>query len=132
MPKLLWLKNNEREIYEKMDYFLDVNGYLIFKTTGNMVMELSNASVFGIDLKKKDWLRWIFSYIGIDTKKLPPLAKSIDLVGKLKKMLLMSVVYLKVSMLMLEQEMLYVFLLVQVQFWRKMQIFILEHLDGLV
>lgn len=45
MPKLLWHKNNEREIYEKMDYFLDVNGYLIFKTTGNKVMELSNASV---------------------------------------------------------------------------------------
>ena len=69
MPKLLWLKNNEKEIYEKMDYFLDVNGYLIFKLTGNMVMELSNASVFGLDLKKKDWLKWIFDYIGIDTKK---------------------------------------------------------------
>lgn len=85
IPKLLWLKNNEREIYNSMDYFLDVNGYLIFKTTGNMVMELSNASVFGIDLKKKDWLRWIFRYVGIDTKKLPPLVKSIDIVGKLKK-----------------------------------------------
>lgn len=85
MPKLLWLKNNEKEIYEKMDYFLDVNGYLIFKTTGNMVMELSNASVFGLDLKRKEWLKWIFDYIGIDTKKLPPLVKSIDIVGKLKK-----------------------------------------------
>lgn len=85
IPKLLWLKNNEREIYEKMEYFLDVNGYLIFKTTGNMVMELSNASVFGLDLKKKDWLKWIFEYVGIDTKKLPPLVKSTDIVGKLRK-----------------------------------------------
>lgn len=85
MPKLLWIKNNEKEIYEKMIYFLDVDGYLIYKATGNMVMELSNASAFGIDLKKKDWLRWIFNYIGFDTKKLPPLVKSTDIVGKLKK-----------------------------------------------
>lgn len=85
MPKLLWLKNNEREIYDKMDYFLDTNGYLIYKATGKFVMELSNASVFGIDLKKKDWLRWIFKYIGIDTKKLPPLVKSTDIVGNLTK-----------------------------------------------
>lgn len=85
IPKLLWLKNNEREIYDKMDYFVDVNGFLIFKLTGNIVMELSNASVFGIDLKKKDWLRWIFKYVGIDTKKLPPLVKSTDLVGRVKR-----------------------------------------------
>lgn len=85
MPKLLWLKNNEKDIYEKMEYFLDVDGYLIYKATGNMVMELSNASVFGIDLKKKDWLRWIFNYIGFNTKKLPPLVKSTDIVGKITK-----------------------------------------------
>lgn len=85
MPKLLWIKNNEKDIYEKMKYFLDVDGYLIYKATKNMVMELSNGSVFGIDLKKKDWLRWIFNYIGFDTKKLPPLVKSTDIVGKLTK-----------------------------------------------
>lgn len=85
MPKLLWLKNNEKEVYEKMLYFLDVDGYLIYKATGNMVMELSNASVFGIDLKKKDWLKWIFNYIGFDTNKLPPLVKSTDIVGRLTK-----------------------------------------------
>ncbi len=40
MPKLIWLKNNEREIYDRMEYFLDVNGYLIYKTTGKFVMEI--------------------------------------------------------------------------------------------
>ena len=85
MPKLLWLKKNERDIYDKMNLFLDANGYLIYKATGKRVMELSNASVFGIDLKKKDWLRWIFKYIGIDTKKLPPLVRSDEVVGYLTK-----------------------------------------------
>ncbi|MFQ6090274.1 MAG: FGGY-family carbohydrate kinase [Candidatus Bipolaricaulia bacterium] len=84
MPKLLWLKENEPRIYKGMRCFLDTCGYLLYKTTGRSVMELSNASVFGIDLKRKRWLNWVFKYFGLDTDKLPPLVKSTDRVGELK------------------------------------------------
>lgn len=83
LPKLLWLKENEKEIYEKMETFLDTSGYLIYRATGKIAMELSCASGFGIDLKKNDWLRGIFRYSGIDDKKLPPLVSSTELVGRL-------------------------------------------------
>ncbi|MBL7208859.1 MAG: FGGY-family carbohydrate kinase [Dehalococcoidia bacterium] len=83
IPKLLWLKNEEPEIYENMRCFLDVDGYLIYRSTGNMVMEWSCASVFGIDLKKKKWLDGVFRYVGLDPEKLPPLVRSIDQVGVL-------------------------------------------------
>jgi len=83
MPKLLWLKGEEPEIYNKMSCFLDVAGYLFYRSTGNMVMEWTGASVFGIDLKKKTWLSGIFRYVGLDTDKLPPLVRSIDKVGEL-------------------------------------------------
>jgi xylulokinase len=85
VPKLLWLKQEEPDIYKKMSCFLDVSGYLIYRSTGNMVMEWSGASVFGLDLKKKRWLSSIFRYVGLDPEKLPPLVRSIDQVGTLTK-----------------------------------------------
>ena len=87
IPKLLWLKEEEPEVYEKMRCFLDVAGYLVYRSTGNMVMDWSGASVFiGLDFKKRPWLHNIFlRYLGFDQGKLPPLVRSIDKVGELSK-----------------------------------------------
>jgi len=83
LPKLLWLKENEPEIYNAMTCFLDVNGYLTYRSTGKMVFEWSCASAFALDLQKKDWLRTIIRYIGVDLAKFPPLVRSTDQVGTL-------------------------------------------------
>ena len=83
LPKLLWLKENEPQVYQGMQCFLDVNGYLIYRATGRMVFEWSCASVFGSELKTLDWLRAIIRYIGFDLTKFPPLVRSIDVAGKL-------------------------------------------------
>lgn len=83
IAKLIWLKKNEPDVYNRMKCFLDVNGYLKFRCTGHMSMDLANAAGFGIDLKKKEWLSAVFSYIGFDIRKLPPLTRSTDKVGAL-------------------------------------------------
>jgi len=83
LPKLLWLKENEPEVYWKMTCFLDVNGYLTYRATGQQVFEWSCASAIGFDLQKKDWLRGIIRYIGLDQSKFPSLVRSIDQVGGL-------------------------------------------------
>jgi xylulokinase len=83
IPKLLWLKENESEIYNGMTCFLDVNGYLAYRATNEMVFELSCAAAFGLDLKKKDWMRGIMSYMGLDMAKFLPLVRSTDKVGGL-------------------------------------------------
>jgi xylulokinase len=83
LPKLLWLKENEPQVYDHMQCFLDVNGYLTYRATGKMVFEWSCASAFGFDLKKKDWLRSIIGYVGLDLDRFPPLVRSIDQVGGL-------------------------------------------------
>ncbi len=85
MPKLLWLKKNEPETYGKMKFFLDLNGFLKYRCTGSMSMDWNNASGFGLDLKKKEWLKAVFAYVGFDTSKLPPLTRSIDKIGSLTK-----------------------------------------------
>jgi xylulokinase len=83
LPKLLWLKNHEPEVYNRMTCFLDVNGYLVHRCTGRQVFEWSCASAFAFDLPKKDWLRGIIKYIGLDQSKFPGLVRSIDRVGGL-------------------------------------------------
>ncbi|HRR89278.1 MAG TPA: FGGY family carbohydrate kinase, partial [Eubacteriales bacterium] len=80
IAKLIWLKEERPDIYNHTEYFLDVNGYLKYKCTGEKVFELSGASSYGLDLKKKQWLS-VLSLTGLDMKKLPPLVKSTDAVG---------------------------------------------------
>lgn len=83
IPKLLWIKQEEPEVYRQTEYFLDVNGYLKFRAVGRKVAEWSGACSYGFDLGKKDWLRFFFKAAGIDVRKLPPLVRSIDVVGGL-------------------------------------------------
>jgi xylulokinase len=85
IPKLLWLKSEEPDTYNRMCCFLDVAGYLFYRSTGSMVMEWTGASVFGLDLKKKTWLEGIFRYLGLDPHKFPPLVRPIDKVGELTR-----------------------------------------------
>jgi xylulokinase len=83
LPKLLWLKENEPDVYQKMTCFLDVNGYLTFRATGQQVFEWSCASAIGFNLSKKDWLRGVIRYVGLDQSKFPALVRSVDQVGGL-------------------------------------------------
>ncbi len=84
IAKLIWIKEERPDIYARTKYFLDVNGFLKMKCTGKMVAELSGASSYGLDLKKKEWMS-VMALTGVDMKKLPPLVKSTDNVGGLTK-----------------------------------------------
>lgn len=81
IPKILWLKQEKPDIYNKTATILDVNGYLKFRATGERVFEWSGACSYSFNLKKKDFDRLLFRAVGIDLKKLPPLVRSIDPVG---------------------------------------------------
>ena len=83
IPKLLWIKEQLPEVYQNTCKFLDVNGFLKYRCTGNMVAEWSGACSYGFDLNKKDWERTFFKISGIDVDKLPDLVRSTDLVGTL-------------------------------------------------
>ena len=82
IPKILWLKEERKDIYKKTYKILDVNGYLKFRLTGKMVTELSGASSYGLDLKKKEWLG-VMKLAGVNMRKLPPLVRSTDIIGGL-------------------------------------------------
>jgi len=83
IPKLLWLKENQPDIFKQTHKFMDVNGYLKYKCTGKIVAEWSGACSYAFDLKKKDWENLFFKITGIGTEKLPDLVRSTDAVGQL-------------------------------------------------
>ena len=82
LAKILWLKEERPDIYEKTDKVLDVNGYLTMRCTGEKVAELSGASTYGLDLKKKDGFS-VYPRMGIDMDRLARLVKATDNVGGL-------------------------------------------------
>jgi len=85
LPKYLWLKRHEPEIYKRSAAFMDCGGYLLQRTTGRMVGEWSVVSVTGLfNMKKKTWDTSLINLFGLDRAKFPELVRSIDQVGGLR------------------------------------------------
>lgn len=82
LAKVMWLKEEEPEIWAKTYKILDVNGYMRYMSTGGMYTEISGASSFALDLKKKEWMS-VLKLVGLDMEKLPPLCNSTDDMGGL-------------------------------------------------
>ncbi|HHU02485.1 MAG: autoinducer-2 kinase [Christensenellales bacterium] len=56
LPRLLWVKNKEPEIYRETAHVSMINDWLIYKLTDVMATEPSNGSTTGIfNLKTRDW-----------------------------------------------------------------------------
>lgn len=82
LAKVIWLKEERPDIWKETYKILDVNGYMKYKATGKMVTEISGASSFALDLKKKEWMG-VLPLVGMDMAKLPELVCSTDLIGGL-------------------------------------------------
>jgi len=82
LAKVIWLKEERPDVWEKTYKILDVNAWMRYKSTGVMKTEISGASSFALDLKKKEWMG-VLSLVGMDVSKLPELCTSTDLIGGL-------------------------------------------------
>ena len=85
-PKLLWIKNHRREEFDRIHKVVFTKDYLIYKLTGEIATEVSDASLsFLLEVPKRKWAYSIFDKIGIPRSFAPDrLLESIDVVGKLK------------------------------------------------
>ncbi len=83
LPKILWLKANYPDIYNKTAFFIASKDYVAYKLTGNLgTTDYSDASMTGLfDIHKKRWSDDITSQMGIDEGKLPDVKKSYDIAG---------------------------------------------------
>ncbi len=84
--KLMWIKNNEPQIYKNTYKVLNSKDYIILKLTGNFVTDYSDASLTGLlDITTKKWSEEILSAGDLDASKLPDILLSTDVAGKVTK-----------------------------------------------
>lgn len=82
LPKLLWVKEHEPELYRKAAKFVLPKDYLRYKLTGELQMEYSDAAgTLLLNVSEKEWSKEICELLEIDPNICPPLVESTDEVG---------------------------------------------------
>lgn len=84
--KLLWVKDNEPEVYSKADKMLNAKDYIIYRLTGEIVTDYSDASGTNIlSIEKKEWSDDLVRAFGIRKEILPDIYPSTHIAGGIKK-----------------------------------------------
>ncbi len=80
--KILWVRENEPEIYEKCKTILLPKDYIRYMLTGERATEVSDASGMQLlDIAKRDWSDEVLSKLGIDKSLLGKVYESPDVTG---------------------------------------------------
>ncbi len=82
--KVMWVKNNEPDIFEKARKILLPKDYVRFKLTGEFATEVSDASGMQfMDIPKRQWSDEVLAKLGIDKSFLADLYESQEVSGKI-------------------------------------------------
>ncbi len=86
IQKLMWVRDNEPEIYEQTYKSLNAKDYIVLRLTGKFYSEYSDANSTGcFDLVNLKWSERLIGYAGIDPDKLPELKPSTFIAGGVTK-----------------------------------------------
>lgn len=82
LPKLLWLREHEKENYESIDKILLPKDYLNYYLTGKKFIEETDAAgTIMYNLQEKSWSKKILDRFAIDESILPPVVRTGDKIG---------------------------------------------------
>lgn len=82
LPKILWVKEHEPEVFNKATTFVLPKDYLRYKLTSKLETEYSDAAgTLLLDIEKRDWSTEICELLGIDVSICPPLIHSHEEAG---------------------------------------------------
>jgi xylulokinase len=85
-PKILWLRKNEPEVYDKVSKILLPKDYIRFMLTGEFATEVSDASgTLLFDVRNRCWSKEVLEYLDIDKGLLPQSYESYQVTGKTTK-----------------------------------------------
>jgi xylulokinase len=84
LTKLLWVRQNEPRVYDRIRHLLLPKDYVRLRLTGEYVGEVSDMSgTLMLDQRKRLWSKKILSTFEIDAQILPPVVESQEISGRL-------------------------------------------------
>jgi len=84
--KILWVRNNEPEIYEKCAHILLPKDYIRYMLTGEFATEVSDASGMQLmDIAKRGWSGEVLSKLQIDRALLGTMYESPEITGRVHR-----------------------------------------------
>jgi len=83
-PKILWVKENEPEVYANAKHVLLPKDYIRYKLTGEYAMDKADgAGTVLFDLKKRDWSPEVLEALEIDPTWMPPTYEGPECTGRI-------------------------------------------------
>ncbi len=82
-PKLMWVKENEPELFGKCRKICLPKDYINYKLTGNLATDVSDASgTLYFDVENRRWSKEMLDILGIDESYLPAVYESAETIGE--------------------------------------------------
>ncbi|MBO4295484.1 MAG: xylulokinase [Desulfovibrio sp.] len=84
-PKLLWMRENEPELFARIRRIMLPKDYIVYRLTGVHCCDYSDASgMLLLDVANRCWSKQLMDYCGVSEEQLPQLFESYDRVGYVK------------------------------------------------
>jgi xylulokinase len=85
-PKMLWVRDNEPQIFERVAHFLLPKDYVRLRLTGEFATEVSDASgTLLLDVTNRRWSKEMLSALDIDASILPRVYESPEVTGEITR-----------------------------------------------
>ena len=85
-PKILWMQNNEPELWKKVRKIMLPKDYLAYRMSGTFCTDYSDASgMLLLDVKNRCWSKEMLDICNITEDMLPKLYESYEVVGYIKE-----------------------------------------------
>ncbi len=82
LPQLLWIKNNEKDNFKKIDKIMFIKDYVRYQLTGTWQTDFIDAQgTLLFDMKKYSWSQELCDLIELPIQTLPPICKPTDITG---------------------------------------------------
>lgn len=83
-PKLIWLREQQPDVYQRAQYFLDATGFIVQRLTGVFSCDFTQAYGYHcFDIRRERWDERAADLLHLPLEKLPALHASGDLVGEI-------------------------------------------------
>jgi xylulokinase len=83
ISKILWLKDNLPNVFEKTYKFITVDAYVYYKLTGNFVSDFTNSAYGPLDIERLRWSDELSDAAKIPIEKFSSLLSSGKIIGEL-------------------------------------------------